>query len=111
MTVVPGTPAAANLDATSAGNQVATCLNLSHELRTPANAILGHVELLLSGSIGPISAEMRTSLGEIQKAALALHTQLGKVIHLAEGLTLPMADQSVRVIAPKAQELSEGEQI
>lgn len=70
-------------------NHVAACLNLSHEMRTPANAILGQVELLLTGSAGPLTSEMRTSLGDIQRAALNLSTQIVEVIRLAEDLSAP----------------------
>jgi signal transduction histidine kinase len=44
----------------------------SHELRTPLNAILGNVELLLDGSAGPLSAEARACLGEVQTASRQL---------------------------------------
>ncbi|NJO35734.1 MAG: hypothetical protein HC869_24305 [Rhodospirillales bacterium] len=71
---------------------MAAYLNLSHELRTPANAILGHVELLLSGSAGPLSCEARASLGDIQRAAVALSAQIGQMISLAETLPAPPAD-------------------
>ncbi|MDH3663374.1 MAG: hypothetical protein OEU92_25725 [Alphaproteobacteria bacterium] len=67
-------------------DHVAAWLNLSHELRTPANAILGHVELLLSGSAGPLSSEMRSSLGDIQRAAVTLSTQIGEFINFAENI-------------------------
>jgi His Kinase A (phospho-acceptor) domain len=49
---------------------------LSHELRTPLNAILGNVELLLDGSAGPLSAEARACLGEIQTASRALDREV-----------------------------------
>jgi len=55
-------------------------------LRTPANAILGHIELLLSGAAGPISNEVRTSLGDIQRAAIDLSSRLGEVVTIAENL-------------------------
>jgi K+-sensing histidine kinase KdpD len=95
MIVAATPPPASDHDLHSTENHVAACLNLSHELRTPANAILGHVELLLSGAAGPISVDMRTSLGEIQKAALALREQLGTVIHLAENVPMPTAPRAV----------------
>lgn len=78
-------------------DHVAAWLNLSHELRTPANAILGHAELLLSGSAGPLSSEMRASLGDIQRAAAALSTQIGEIIRFAEKIPVtlpPKADQA-----------------
>lgn len=70
-------------------DNAAAWLNLSHELRTPINAIHGHVELLLSGSAGPLSTDMRTSLGDIQKAAAALTTQMTRIVHLAERVPAP----------------------
>lgn len=111
VTVAAETPSAEDHDNSSAGNHAAACLNLSHELRTPANAILGHVELMLSGSAGPISIEMRTNLGEIQKAALAIQSQLDLVIRLAEGFPMPMADWTNEGPIPKEPELSERGQI
>ncbi len=72
----------------------AAWLNLSHELRTPAHAILGHVELLLSGALGPVSGDMRESLGDIQHAAIALSTRLGEIIALAEELPSPSQDSA-----------------
>ncbi|MGI9493288.1 MAG: histidine kinase dimerization/phospho-acceptor domain-containing protein [Geminicoccaceae bacterium] len=63
---------------------------MSHELRTPANAILGHVELLLSGAMGPLSAEMRGSLGTIQRAGLDLLAQIDQAVRLGE--TLPFSN-------------------
>jgi hypothetical protein len=74
------------------GSHIAAYLNLSHELRTPANAILGHVELLLSGSAGPLTREARASLGDIQRAAVALSAQIGRMISLAETVPAPPAD-------------------
>lgn len=69
---------------------IADWLNISHELRTPANAILGYVELLLSGCLGPLSAEARASLGDVQKAGVDLLGQLQQAIELAECLS-PLA--------------------
>ena len=69
-------------------DHIAAWLNLSHELRTPTHAILGQVELLLSGSAGPLSSDMRASLGDIQRAAATLSTQIGNVIRLAEGIRI-----------------------
>ena len=47
------------------------------ELRTPLYAILGNVELLLDGTAGPLSAEARKCLGEVQSASrqLSRHVQ------------------------------------
>lgn len=85
----------ADLKSEAARDHVAAWLNLSHELRTPANAILGHLELLLGGSAGPLSSELRGSLGEIQQAALQLSTQINEAIRLAEHLPAPAKAPSV----------------
>ena len=86
-----------------AEHNAAAWLNLSHELRTPANAIAGHVELLLSGSAGPLSADMRSNLGEIQRAAATLTATIGEIVRLAEGLPAPSsgtnADHSERAVS------------
>jgi len=70
-------------------SNIACWLNISHELRTPANAILGHTELLLSGAMGPLSAEMRGSLGSIQQAGLDLMAQIDQAIAVGQKLPLP----------------------
>ena len=67
----------------------ATCVpldwrQLSHELRTPLNAILGHVELLLDGSSGPLSAQARACLGEIQTAGRQLLRQVQLLLAWSE---------------------------
>jgi His Kinase A (phospho-acceptor) domain len=54
----------------------ASLRQFSHELRTPLNVILGNVELLLDGSAGPLTAQARTSLGEVQSACLRLSRQV-----------------------------------
>lgn len=73
---------------TQESRTVADWLNVSHELRTPTNAILGHVELLLSGALGPLSAEARLSLGDIQRAGFGLLTQVDQAIELGQKLSL-----------------------
>lgn len=74
-------------------DHAAAWLNLSHELRTPANAILGHIELLLSGSAGPLSSEIRSSLGDIQRAAAVLEAQIGEIVRFAEDIPVDRSDR------------------
>jgi His Kinase A (phospho-acceptor) domain len=57
---------------------------LSHELRTPLNAILGNVELLLDGSTGPLSAQARTCLAEVQVAGHWLLRQVRMLLAWSE---------------------------
>lgn len=79
----------------SPDGNIASWLNLSHELRTPANAIHGYAELLLSGSAGPLSTEMRAGLGEIQKAAAAMAEQIDMIVQLAEKLPAGLAKEAL----------------
>ena len=85
-------------------DHVAAWLNLSHELRTPTHAILGHVELLLSGSAGPLSSDMRAGLGDIQRAAATLSAQIGNVIRLAEDIRIGDAAQQNGRATPSSDE-------
>src|SRR5262245_63812095 len=57
---------------------------LSHELRTPLNAILGNAELLLDGSTGPLSAQARACLGEIQISGHRLLRQVQLLLAWSE---------------------------
>jgi His Kinase A (phospho-acceptor) domain len=57
---------------------------LSHELRTPLNAILGNTELLLDGSSGPLSAQARACLGEVQAAGRQLLRQVQLLLAWSE---------------------------
>jgi signal transduction histidine kinase len=57
---------------------------LSHELRTPLNAILGNTELLLDGSSGPLSAQARACLGEVQTAGRQLLRQVQLLLAWSE---------------------------
>ena len=76
---------------------VAEWLNISHELRTPANAILGHLDLLLSGSLGPLSSEARQSLGDIQQASMSLLEQIREAIEVGQRLSLPASDRDKEI--------------
>jgi hypothetical protein len=93
----------------AAGQTLAAWLNLSHELRTPANAILGQAELLASGGGGPMSADMRAGIGTIQAAGRALLGRIEQLIRLGEELRMaasPMPDASAGP-APDASEAAD----
>jgi signal transduction histidine kinase len=62
---------------------------LSHELRTPLNAILGNVELLLDGTAGPLAAEARRCVAEVQTASHELLRQSRMLLLLIEVLEVP----------------------
>jgi hypothetical protein len=64
----------------------ATLRLLSHELRTPLNAILGNVELLLEGSIGPLSPPARSCLADVQLAGRQLTGRIRSLLLLVEAV-------------------------
>jgi hypothetical protein len=70
-------------------------------LRTPLNAILGNAELLLDGSTGPLSAQARACLGEIQIAGRGLLRQVQLLLAWSElGASPPkLAESRVDLIA------------
>jgi signal transduction histidine kinase len=55
---------------------------LYDEVRTPLNAILGNVELLIDGSAGPLSSQARSCLGEIRTAGQRLMHDLQALLDL-----------------------------
>ena len=57
--------------------------NLSHELRSPLNSILGFTEMLASGIYGPISEEQQSRLARILANGHALLALLNEVLDLA----------------------------
>jgi signal transduction histidine kinase len=71
---------------------------ISHELRTPLNAILGHVGLLLEGVGGPLSAEARACLGDVQAAGQRLARQIDWLLLLAQAeATVPRMDAGIEL--------------
>ena len=77
-------PACSRGDAERASSTAIDWRQLSHELRTPLNAILGNAELLLDGSTGPLSAQVRACLGEIQIAGRGLLRQVQLLLAWSE---------------------------
>lgn len=106
----PGGSASSHADADRPAPQPIDWQRLSHELRTPLNAILGNVELLLDGSAGPLSAEARTCLGEIQAAGHHLLRQVQVLLAWSErsGRGPELASRPVDLIALVREALTIG---
>lgn len=66
---------------------------LSHELRTPLHAILGHAEILLEGSFGPLGGEARKCVSEIQGAGRQLAHEFRRLLLIVEACGSPQREQ------------------
>ena len=74
---------------------------LTDELRMPLNAITGFAELLLAGDGGPLSAELRSAVAEIARAARDLEAAMAAAGVLIElGLLPPCAAAGPLPLAP-----------
>ncbi len=58
--------------------------NMSHDLRSPLNSILGFSELLLSGIDGPLSAEQRELVATIHSTGRELLQQIDDILDTAK---------------------------
>jgi signal transduction histidine kinase len=54
--------------------------NVSHELRTPLTHVKGYLELMITGSLGPVSEEQHHALAVSQKAAARLEAMIDDLI-------------------------------
>jgi signal transduction histidine kinase len=54
--------------------------NISHELRTPLTHIIGYLELLITGSLGPVTEEQTHALAVSQKSADRLESLIEDLI-------------------------------
>ena len=79
---------------------------LSHEVRTPLNAILGFTELLLTSQDGAFSDQQRRFLSNIQAAGRHLLVLVNDSLDLARiaagGTELEMADVSLELVVDQA---------
>lgn len=57
---------------------------ISHELRTPINAIVGYTEILTLGIQGPLTPEQEESLGRVRTSAQHLLALVNEVLDLAK---------------------------
>jgi signal transduction histidine kinase len=58
--------------------------NMSHELRTPLNSILGFTQVIIEGIDGPVTEEMGTDLGLIEKNSKHLLALINDVLDMAK---------------------------
>ena len=74
--------------------------SMSHELRTPLNAILGFNEMILDEIYGPVPADMKEPLADIQSNSKHLLRLINNVLDLAKieagRMELALADYSVQ---------------
>lgn len=68
---------------------------LSHELGTPFHAILGHAELLLDGSFGPLGSEVKSCIAEIQGAGRQLAVEFRRLLLIVEAAGAPQRRQEL----------------
>jgi signal transduction histidine kinase len=54
--------------------------NISHELRTPLTHVKGYLELMVTGSLGPVSEEQRHALEVSQRSAARLEAMIDDLI-------------------------------
>jgi signal transduction histidine kinase len=69
---------------TSSRLQTEFISNISHEFRTPLNAVLGYVELLRDGLYGPVTDEQREALDHVVRCATHLLDLINEVMDLSK---------------------------
>ncbi len=57
--------------------------NISHELRTPLTHLLGYIELMTDGALGPLTEEQRQALNVMQQAGQRLQRLIEDLIGFA----------------------------
>jgi len=80
--------------------------NISHELRTPLTHIKGYVELLVSGSLGPITEEQKHALQVSQQSSAKLENLIEDLIMVSLAtrgeLSVKLDDIDIRRISSLA---------
>ncbi|HCU13155.1 MAG TPA: hypothetical protein DGB72_13610 [Gemmatimonadetes bacterium] len=73
---------------------------VSHDLKNPLNAILGHTELLEQGIKGPLTDEQKATLARIRKSVDALLSLINDILDLsrAEGGQLKITPRETRIL-------------
>jgi signal transduction histidine kinase len=77
--------------------------NISHELRTPLTHIKGYIELLVTESLGPITAEQKHALQVSQQSSVRLEGLIDDLIMVSLAsrgeLSINLDDMDIRRIA------------
>jgi signal transduction histidine kinase len=73
--------------------------NVSHELRTPLTHVKGYLELMITGSLGPLTEEQRHALSVSQKSAGKLESMIEDLImfSLASRGEMSMKQESIDI--------------
>jgi PAS domain S-box-containing protein len=73
--------------------------NVSHDVRTPLNAILGYTSLLLRGVAGPLAPSQRDSLGRVDANARHLLTLITDILDISriEAGKMPVRLSSIKL--------------
>lgn len=104
--------AEAEAESTTTSDFLAT---LSHEVRTPINALLGYADLLEAGAGGAVNDTQAEFIARLRQAARHLLTVVNRVLDIAKAdsgrlavdmsptLVAPVIDAAVSVLLPQAQ--------
>ena len=85
--------------------------NVSHDVRTPLNAILGYTSLLLRGVSGPLHPSQRDSLGRVDANARHLLTLINEILDISriEAGKMPVRTSAIKLIELLDEIMSEVE--
>jgi signal transduction histidine kinase len=61
-----------------------TLASIAHELKTPMVVMLGYTDLLNRGQLGPVTAQQRQALGEMQESAERLQRLISNTLRLCQ---------------------------
>jgi len=83
--------------------------NISHELRTPLTHLLGYMELMIDGALGPLTKEQQRALDIMQQAGQRLQRLIEDLISFATlsrgTITITMSVAPVESLVARLEEL------
>jgi signal transduction histidine kinase len=85
--------------------------NVSHELRTPLHLLIGYVELLAKGDIGPLTSDQAKAINTLQGAGSRLRKLVEDLLQFTEATTesLPMQIGPLSIKRPVRTAVSQNE--